>query len=57
MQTWPTEESAALLRIYPDVLESFMAQTTTSQQSDLWVQVAQAFQALGFSKKDTPEVN
>ncbi|KAL7647475.1 UNVERIFIED_CONTAM: hypothetical protein RMT77_001071 [Armadillidium vulgare] len=56
MQTWTVEESAQLLKIYPDVLESFMAQTTTSQQSDLWVQVAQAFQALGYPKRDTPEI-
>ena len=56
-QLWSSEESQALLKIYPDVLETHVSQNLSHQASDLWLQVAKAYAATGFPKRDVPEVN
>lgn len=55
-QLWSSEESRALLHVYPDVLESHVNQNLSHQVSDLWLQVAKAYAATGYPKRDVPEV-
>ncbi|XP_071526084.1 uncharacterized protein [Panulirus ornatus] len=55
-QLWSSEESRALLHVYPDVLESHVNQNLSHQVSDLWLQVAKAYAATGYPKRDVPEI-
>ncbi|KAK7084559.1 hypothetical protein SK128_022709 [Halocaridina rubra] len=55
-QLWSSEESRALLLVYPDVLEAHVNQSANHQCSDLWLQVAKAYAATGCYKRDVPEV-
>ncbi|XP_066953514.1 uncharacterized protein [Macrobrachium rosenbergii] len=55
-QLWSSEESRALLEIYPDVLEAHVNQNVSHHASDLWLQVAKAYTASGFPKRDVPEI-
>ncbi|XP_068246996.1 uncharacterized protein [Palaemon carinicauda] len=55
-QLWSSEESRALLETYPDVLEAHVNQNVSHHASDLWLQVAKAYAASGFPKRDVPEI-
>lgn len=55
-QLWSSEESRTLLQVYPHVLEGHVSQTLSYQSSDLWLQVAKAYAATGYPKKDVPEI-
>lgn len=55
-QLWSSDESRALLQVYPDVLESHVSQNVNYHTSDLWLQVAKAYAATGYPKRDVPEI-
>ncbi|XP_069173221.1 uncharacterized protein [Procambarus clarkii] len=55
-QLWSLDESRTLLQVYPDVLEAHVSQNLSHQTSDLWLQVAKAYAATGYPKRDVPEI-
>ncbi|XP_042870573.1 uncharacterized protein LOC122252260 [Penaeus japonicus] len=55
-QLWSSKESRTLLEVYPHVLEGHVSQTLSYQSSDLWLQVAKAYAATGYPKRDVPEI-